>query len=288
VPIPSATGQIIEWLTWVNLVATSRATVHLFLPLNDRGVDGFPQSIVLSGEWHRGILPIAAYHQTMRRFLFLSCLLLAACGSSASTPTAAPTPTFTLVPTATPPDSETVTLGASGVGVYQLISVPVVIIQNQAVAHSAMGVVVHLTVTRGGRPQDSTDASAVDLAPQESIAVAGDCTDTCTGADGVSATITVGSWGEVKQAPTIKATGTAVSGAGGRGQGDVSATLSATGITKGALISGFAACYSPAGTIVGGGSSTFSWAGTPSQSATIPVIVSSAVARCDVYAAIGG
>jgi len=174
------------------------------------------------------------------------------------------------------------------VGVYQLISVPVVIIQNQAVAHSAMGVVVHLTLTHGGGPLDETDASAVDLAPQQSIAVAGDCTDTCTGADGVSATITVGSWGEAKQVPVITASGAAVSGANRRDQGDVTATLSASGIAKNVLISGFAACYSPAGSIVGGGSSTFSWAGNPSQSATIPVIVSSAVARCDVYAAIGG
>jgi hypothetical protein len=233
--------------------------------------------------------PIAAYHQLMRRFLFLSLALLAACGTSGSTTaTVAPTPTFTPVPTPTPPDSETVTLGASGVGVYQLISVPVVIIQNQAVAHSAMGVVVHLTVTRGGRPLDETDASAVDLAPQQSIAVAGDCTDTCTGANGVSATITVGSWGAANQVPVITATGASVSGGGGRGEANVSTTLSANGITKDVLISGFAACYSPAGAIIGGGSSTFSWAGNPAQSATIPVIVSSAVARCAVYAAIGG
>jgi hypothetical protein len=225
--------------------------------------------------------------EVMRRLLILACLLTAACGSPATSSTPTPTPP-TPVPTPTAPDSETVTLGASGVGVYQLISVPVVIIHNQAVAHSAMGVTVHMTLTRGGRPLDATDATAVDLAPNQSIAVAGDCTDTCTGADGVSATVTVASWGEAGQAPPITASGTGVSGAAGRGQGDVTTTLAAGGIAPRTLISGFAVCYSPSGAIVGGGSSTFSWGGKASQPATIPVIVSSAVAHCDAYAAIGG
>ena len=39
-PSPRATGQIVEWLVWVNLVAAGPGTVHLFLPLDDRGVDG--------------------------------------------------------------------------------------------------------------------------------------------------------------------------------------------------------------------------------------------------------
>ncbi|MFI5313836.1 MAG: hypothetical protein ACHQ06_06740, partial [Candidatus Dormibacteria bacterium] len=36
----SDVGQVVEWLVWANLVAHSRAPVHLFLPLDDRGVDG--------------------------------------------------------------------------------------------------------------------------------------------------------------------------------------------------------------------------------------------------------
>jgi hypothetical protein len=252
----------------------------------DKLTDGFAQCVVFGCERH-GAHSATAYHRKMRRILMLACLLLAACGGPTTTEAPTPTPP-TPVPTPTPPDSETVTLGASGVGVYQLISVPVVVIKNQAVAHSAMGVVVHLTLTHGGRPLDVTDASAVDLAPNQSIAVSGDCTDTCTAADGVSATITVTKWGETKEVPVITTSGTAVSGATRRGQGDVTTTLSATGISSNTLISGFAACYSASGAIVGGGSSTFSWAGNASQTATIPVIVSSAVAHCDTFAALGG
>lgn len=37
---PKNTGQIAEWLVWANLLTHSRSTVHMFLPLDDRGVDG--------------------------------------------------------------------------------------------------------------------------------------------------------------------------------------------------------------------------------------------------------
>jgi hypothetical protein len=38
--LPRSTGQIIEYLVWINLMAGATRPVHVFLPLDDRGVDG--------------------------------------------------------------------------------------------------------------------------------------------------------------------------------------------------------------------------------------------------------
>jgi hypothetical protein len=40
-----ATGQVAEWLVWTRLVAASGGDLHVFLPLDDRGIDGIVHRI---------------------------------------------------------------------------------------------------------------------------------------------------------------------------------------------------------------------------------------------------
>jgi hypothetical protein len=40
-----AVGPVAEWLVWTRLVATSGGDLHVFLPLDDRGVDGIVHRI---------------------------------------------------------------------------------------------------------------------------------------------------------------------------------------------------------------------------------------------------
>jgi hypothetical protein len=42
-------GQVAEWLVWTRLVATSGGDLHVFLPLDDRGVDGIVHRISTDG-----------------------------------------------------------------------------------------------------------------------------------------------------------------------------------------------------------------------------------------------
>jgi hypothetical protein len=57
-----AVGQVGEWLVWSHLVATSDGDLHVFLPLEDRGIDGIIHRIstdsyarvqVKERDWHR-------------------------------------------------------------------------------------------------------------------------------------------------------------------------------------------------------------------------------------------
>ncbi len=61
-----AVGQVVEWLVWTHLVAGSDGDLHVFLPLDDRGVDGIVHRIStdtfarvqvkgLTEYFHRGI-----------------------------------------------------------------------------------------------------------------------------------------------------------------------------------------------------------------------------------------
>ncbi len=42
-------GQVAEWLVWTRLVATSGGDLHVFLPLDDRGIDGIVHRISTDG-----------------------------------------------------------------------------------------------------------------------------------------------------------------------------------------------------------------------------------------------
>lgn len=40
-----ALGQVVEWLVWAAIVGHSERTTHVFLPLDDRGVDGIVRRV---------------------------------------------------------------------------------------------------------------------------------------------------------------------------------------------------------------------------------------------------
>ena len=126
----------------------------------------------------------------------VAMVLVSACsGTVASTVTPSPTATPTPSPTALPPDTLTVGVVGVGVGTFDLAAIPVARIKNEARYHGAASVVVHFVTHRAGHTLGSLDSeAAVNLAPDETLAVTGDCTDACNGATSVDATVTVGSW----------------------------------------------------------------------------------------------
>src|SRR5207245_1709459 len=98
-------------------------------------------------------------------------------------PTASATPVSTPAPG---PDSETVTVLSTGVGTWQLVTIPVAMLRNDAERHGAEEVVVHFTTqSSSGRTLGSLDSGAVNLVPGETLPVAADCTDGCNAATSV-------------------------------------------------------------------------------------------------------
>jgi hypothetical protein len=172
------------------------------------------------------------------------------------------------------------------VGTYQLITVPVALVHNDSTTQAAVGVIVSLVPYRGSRALDTIEAPAMNLAPGAVLAVTGNCTDTCTGADHTEASVTVTRWADPAAVREVTVSGTATSGTGGQGQGDATATISATGVLSGALINAFAACYAGNGLIVGGGSTQVVWTGGSSESIDVSVIVAQGATHCDVYASL--
>src|SRR5207237_423219 len=71
---------------------------------------------------------------------------VAGCGAP-STPTSSATPTAVATATATPapPDTDTVTVVTTGVGTWQLVTIPVALLHNDATRHGAEEVVVHFS-----------------------------------------------------------------------------------------------------------------------------------------------
>ena len=219
--------------------------------------------------------------------------VFSACGTTTTSP---PRPTATAKATvkATPtaPDVQRIDLGATGVGVYQLVTVPVVLIHNASTQHAALGLVAHFTPSRAdNHPLDRLDSPPINLAPGESLAVAANCTDTCGGATHTDVTVSVASWGDVAKAPLISggAGAYARGGGGGAGFGEVSGSLSAATVPTGAAFSSIAVCYDAAGAIVGGGTNQSVWSVAGSaQPTSVSVIVSVQPSRCEVYGAVGG
>ena len=231
------------------------------------------------------------YHARMARALtaLLTCLLLAACGSPAPSPTAKPTatPTPRATPTPLPPDTERIDVVSSGVGAYQLVAVPVAVVHNAATRTAAVGVVVHLTPTRGGGPTTPLQTSPLTIYPGETLVVSANYTDTCNDADGATVTVTPGTWSVlVGGPPTAKAPAyTCRGGCGGHGFGDVTTTITAPDTVKGTRMDLFVACSDASGALIGGGQRQVSWPQNGgSLDLDIPVIVSTAVASCQVGA----
>jgi hypothetical protein len=176
---------------------------------------------------------------------------------------------------------------ATGVGTWQLVAVPVAVIHNAATRSIATGVFVHLTPTRGGRPLTPLLTPAVTLSPGQTLVVAANCTDTCIGADGASATVTPGAWAVQPGAPLSATAGTVRCTVSclGHGQWDVPVTVGGPALVKNEQVDLFASCANAAGSIIGGGQRTLLW---PQAGGTldldVPVIVNTPPASCQVGA----
>jgi len=250
------------------------------------------------------ILPSAArgravrgqYHEAMRRTAIWGCasLLLAGCGSTATrtptpTPRTSPTPA---TPSPTPsiaPDVQRIDVTATGVGTWQLVAVPVAVLHNVAAHTGVSGVIVHFTLTRGGRAISSLDSPAITLYPDETLVVTSyQCTDyPCYTADGVTVTVAPGTWGALPgAAPTTSTSAfTCTRGCVGHGQWDVPITVGGSDLLQNEQVDLFASCSNAAGRIIGGGSRQLLWpqAGG-SLNLEVPVIVNAAPATCQVGA----
>ncbi len=235
------------------------------------------------------------YHRRVLRHLPVALVALAmtACAGtiphSSATPTPSHSPTPSTVATAAPssaPDTEQVTVTASGVGAYDLQAYPVAVLRNQASAHVATGVVVSFAVQFPGGTYSLT-AEPVSLAAGETLAVTALCTDSCARATSTTVSVTVGGWETGDRAVMTATSATYACGspcAGTTGyEGDASATLSGQ-VPSGTVLSLSAACEDSAGAIVGGGLMETVWLGGASAASSVPVLVSATPASCQVYA----
>jgi hypothetical protein len=230
----------------------------------------------------------------MRRSLPWCCaaLLVAACGTTPTppTPTARPTPTATPSPTPSlAPDVQRVDVTATGVGTWQLVAVPVAILHNVAARTGVSGLVVHFTLTKSGKPLTSLDSPVVTLYPGETLVVTSyQCTDfPCYTADGVTVSITPGTWSALPGTPPSAATAafTCTRGCGGHSQWDVPISVNGPDLLQNEQVDLFASCFNAAGRIIGGGSRQLVWPQPGgSLSLAVPVIVNSTPASCQVGA----
>jgi hypothetical protein len=218
---------------------------------------------------------------------------LAGCASPSVTTRspAPPTHSATPVPTPTlPPDQEAVVVAATGVGTFDLATIPVAVLHNTASRHGAAMVVVHFVTHRSdGRTLGSLDSVPVNLGPGETLAVTADCTDACVNASGTAATIAVGAW--VSKPGVALAAGPAAYRCGncgsGHGHGDTTGSITAAHLADGAAVVVFASCVGADGSIVGGGSEEIVWPGGTALNVDVPVLVNSAPAACQLGASTG-
>jgi hypothetical protein len=225
----------------------------------------------------------------------VAVVLLSACSgaAAATTPTPSPTPvaTPTPSPTALPPDTLAVGVIGLGIGTFDLATIPVARLKNEAKHHGAASVVVHFVTHRGGHTLGSLDAvAAVNLAPGEILAVSGDCTDACNGATSVDATVTVGSWptsiGPIF--PTASSTYSCQPCRSSHGYGNVTGTLTPSApLAAGVAVVSYAVCENAAGVILGGGYEEAVWQTGSSLSADIPVVLNAPPASCAIGASTG-
>jgi hypothetical protein len=225
--------------------------------------------------------------------LAAASLLVAGCSPQPPATPAVTRPSATSQATPTPsqgPDTETITVVASGVGTFDLATIPVAVIRNDATHHGAASVVVHFVTHRGSATLASLDAVAVNLAPSESIGVTADCTDACNGATGVTVSVTVGSW------PTTSGVSLGGSGAqygcspcrSGHGFGNVTGTLTASSpLAGGVPVAAFAVCTNASAQILGGGAAQLLWSGGLTRAVNVAVVVDAPPASCTLDASTG-
>jgi hypothetical protein len=173
------------------------------------------------------------------------------------------------------------------------IVVPVAVIHNAASRTGVSGLIVHFVPTRGGRPVTPVNSPPVTLYPGETLAVTGNCTDTCnctagcSNPDGVTVTLDSGTWSTLPGSAltATAAPPTCVNGCRGQGQWDVGATVSGPGLPQGIRVDLFASCVDGAGTIVGGGQRQVMWPQPGgSLSVGVPTILRAPPTTCQVSA----
>ncbi len=222
-----------------------------------------------------------------------AALVLSACsGASTTSPRSSRTPDSTPSPTPTPLPPDTLSVGVLGIGIgtFDLAAIPVADLKNQAKYHGAASVVVHFVTHRSGKTLGSLESVPVNLAPGETLAVTGDCTDACNAATSVAVTVTVGSW-PAAIGPfftTAAATYACQSCRSAHGYGDARGTLTpSSAVAGGSAVVAFAVCRSKAGVIVGGGSEELVWPAGATMPADIPVVVNAAPNACSLGASTG-
>ena len=218
-------------------------------------------------------------------------LTAAGCGGSTQRPataTPSPTPPPSATATASPtpaPDSEQVAIVSSGFGAYDLQVYPIAVLHNLASAHTASQVVVSFTVDLSSGSYELS-AEPVSLAPGETLGVTVLCTDSCDGAIGIEAATRVGSWVAGGRSVITAGAASWTCGSpcpGSRGyQGDVTGTLSGD-VPPGMLVGFSAVCVNSGGTIVGGGLLPSVWPDASSASASVPALVTTQPASCQLY-----
>ncbi len=229
----------------------------------------------------------------MRRLLCggIAALCVGGCGSGAvATPTVTATPRATATPAPTPaPDVQRIDVVSTGVGTWQLVAVPVAVIHNAATHTGVTGVIVHFTLTKGGKPLNQLESPQLTLYPGQTLVVTSyQCTDfPCYTADGVTVTVSPGAWAALPGAP-LAATGgpfKCTRGCTGHGQWDVPITVGSPQLLANEQVDIIASCANAAGRIIGGGSRQLLWpqAGG-SLNLDIPVIVNAPPATCQVGA----
>jgi hypothetical protein len=222
----------------------------------------------------------------------LAALLIGGCasGTVAPSPTATARPTAKPTPTATPiPDVQRIDVLSTGVGIWQLVAVPVAILRNAATHTGVSGVIVHFTLMKGGKALNALESPQLTLYPGQTLVVTSyQCTDyPCYTADSVAVTVSPGTWAVLPGAPLAVAGGAfkCTRGCTGHGQWDVSISVSGPNLLANEQVALFASCSNAAGTIIGGGSRELLWpqAGG-SLDLSVPVIVNGAPASCQVGA----
>jgi hypothetical protein len=183
-----------------------------------------------------------------------------------------------------------VVITATGIGSFDLVTIPVAVLHNAASRHGAAMVVVHFVTHRAdGRTLGSLDSVPVNLGPGETLAVTANCTDACVGASGTDAAVKVGAW--VDRPGASLAAGPAAyhcSNCGaGRGHGNTTGTVTATHLAEGAAVVVFASCMRADGMILGGGSEVIVWPGGPALNVDVAVLVNSPPATCQLGASTG-
>ena len=218
--------------------------------------------------------------------------VLGACGSSPAatpSPTPPPTPTPAPTPTATPgPDTERVDVTATGIGVYELTTIPVAVVHNAAARHAATQVTVRFAVfSSAGKPIGGADAVIPLVAPGQTMAIAARIEQSGSGLR-ATASVIGAQWIDATPVPPLTVGGVTYQCGTcrpGPGYGTAVGTMRAA---PGIVVAGVtltAVCYA-GGAITGGVTSTDTVTTLPKQ-VQVPVIISNVPDRCEIYASPG-